>query len=96
MNVGFLAFTIAFAPLATSANASEPVPLHWDCTRSGTPSLHETAATFGYDNYSKVVAARDALHRQLRAICARGTRAVVVAPSQGKDAAADRRVAAGR
>lgn len=93
MNAGFLAATIALAALAASANASEPAPLHWDCARSGAPSLRETAATFGYDNYGKVVAARDALHRQLRAICARGTREVVVAPAERTDGSANRRVA---
>lgn len=68
----------AFAASASAADMTEPHPLHWDCSRSGAPSLHETAVTYGYDNYVRVVPARDALRRQIRLACARGVPRVVV------------------
>lgn len=93
MNVRFHIAAALVLATAANANAAEPTPLHWDCSRTGTPTLHETAATYGYDNYTRVPAARDALYRQVRQACARGTdRIVVVAPAPRADLA-DRRVA---
>lgn len=79
----FVASALVFAlTCAAQAHAAEPSPLHWDCTRNGAPSLRETAATYGYDNYTRVVPARDALHWQIRRACARGVdRIVVVEPA---------------
>lgn len=79
----FAASALVFAlTCAAQAHAAEPSPLRWDCTRDGAPSLRETAATYGLDNYTRVVPARDALYRQIRRACTRGVdRVVVVEPT---------------
>lgn len=72
------ALLLLAAARAGHAGAAESVPLHWDCTRAGTPSLRETAATYGYDNYARAVPLREALYRQIRRACAQGAQRVVV------------------
>ncbi|NCT68887.1 MAG: hypothetical protein GXC76_14775 [Rhodanobacteraceae bacterium] len=96
MNARLFLVPLALAAATASADASEPAPLQWDCARSGSPTLRETAKAFGHDNYSKVVGEREALHRQLRAICARGAQRVVVVPSTDRENAPEYRRIAGR